>query len=183
MRARAADRAGVWSQATYDLVRNGEKFQTSLVLVPQAAPKTIRHFLTLVGLLYLFIGTFILLRRWTAPKCLHFYVFCLTSFVLYTFSYTGKLNLFDWTIYWLDVVALLLQPALFLHFALTFPEPKGFVRERRWLIPFVYLPALLLGAGAALVVRARGRSAPGPVPPALTREESARAAALLGDRA
>lgn len=88
--ARAADRAGVWSQATYDLVRNGEKFQTSLVLVPQAAPKTIRHFLTLVGLLYLFIGTFILLRRWTAPKCLHFYVFCLTSFVLTRFPTRGN---------------------------------------------------------------------------------------------
>jgi cytochrome c-type biogenesis protein CcmH len=42
--------------------------------------------------------------------------------------------------------------------------------------------ALVLGAGAALLLRARWRSAPDPVPPALTREESARAAALLSDR-
>jgi cytochrome c-type biogenesis protein CcmH len=46
-----------------------------------------------------------------------------------------------------------------------------------WLGP----PALVLGAGAVLLVRGRGR---GPDPaPALTPEESARAAALLGDRA
>lgn len=64
----------------------------------------------------------------------------------YTFSYTGKLNLFDWTVYWLDVVALLLQPALFLHFCLSFPERQSFVRERRYLIPVVYLPAAVLGA-------------------------------------
>jgi hypothetical protein len=97
----------IWSQTSYTLVRNGEKFQTSLVLVPQKAAATVRYYLSLVGLIYLVIGTFILLRRWTAPKSLHFYVFCLASFILYTFSYTGKLNLFDWMVYWLEVPAFL----------------------------------------------------------------------------
>lgn len=46
-----------------------------------------------------------------------------------------------------------------------------------WLGP----PALVVGAGAVLLLRAR-RSDPGP-PSALTPEENARAAALLGDRA
>ena len=136
----------VWSQASYTLVRNGEKFQTSLVLVPQKAASTVRYYLSLVGLIYLVIGTFILFRRWTAPKSLHFYIFCLASFILYTFSYTGKLNLFDWTVYWLGVFALLLQPALFLHFCLSFPEQNTFLRGRRYVIPSLYFP------GAALAV-------------------------------
>jgi cytochrome c-type biogenesis protein CcmH len=46
-----------------------------------------------------------------------------------------------------------------------------------WLGP----PALVLGAGTVLLLRARRRD-PGP-PPALTPEENARAAALLSDRA
>jgi PAS domain S-box-containing protein len=136
----------VWSQANYLLVRNGEKFQTSLVLVPQKAAASVRYYLSLVGLIYLVVGTYILFRRWTAPKSLHFYVFCLASFILYTFSYTGKLNLFDWTVYWLQVVALLIQPALFLHFCLGFPEQNTLVRGRRYAIPSLYIP------GAALAV-------------------------------
>jgi len=144
-------RNGVWSQATYELLRQGVKFQTQLVLVPQNPEKHLGHYLELVGLLYLFIGTYILFRRWTAPRSLHFYIFCLASFVVYSFSYTGKLNLFDWTIYWLNVAALLLQPALFLHFCLTFPERVGFIRERRYVLPLLYVPAALLGAVQVLV--------------------------------
>ena len=37
-----------------------------------------------------------------------------------------------------------MQPALFLHFALTFPEPKEFLRRQRWVVPLVYVPGLLL---------------------------------------
>ncbi len=79
----------------------------------------------MTALLYLFIGLFIFVRRWNAPRAVHFYVFCLASFVLYSFHYTGKLNSFDWTVYWSNVVALLLQPALLVHFALVFPERRA----------------------------------------------------------
>ena len=144
-------RLGVWSLAAYSLSRNGEPFETSLVLDAQANAGSVRHYLALVGLLYLLIGTFILFRRWTARKSGHFYVFCLASFVLYTFAYTGKLNLFDWTIYWLNVAAWVLQPALFLHYCLTFPEPLPPLRERRYLTPLIYLPGVALGAFHALV--------------------------------
>ena len=144
-------RSGVWSQVTYDLVRHGKKFQATLVIAPQSNSTSVRHYLELVGLLYLLIGMFILVRRWSAPKSVHFYLFCLTSFVLYTFSYTGKLNLFDWTIYWLNVLALILQPALFLHFCLSFPERPLFLRQRSYAFPLLYLPGGLLLAVHALV--------------------------------
>ncbi len=143
--------AEVWSQVNYTLERDGEKFQTTLILVPQKAAATVRYYLSLVGLIYLVVGTFILFRRWTAPKSLHFYIFCLASFILYTFSYTGKLNLFDWTVYWLQVLALILQPALFLHFCLGFPEQNTLLRGRRYVIPSIYAPGALLAAVHALV--------------------------------
>ncbi len=142
---------GVWSLAAYSLTRNGEPFETSLVLGTQSNSGSFRNYLALVGLLYLLIGTYILFRRWTARKSRHFYVFCLASFVLYTFAYTGKLNLFDWTIYWLNVLAWVLQPALFLHFCLTFPERSTLLRDRRYVAPLLYAPGALLGVVHALV--------------------------------
>ncbi|HKS94982.1 MAG TPA: ATP-binding protein [Terriglobia bacterium] len=137
--------AGVWSKAAYDLNRQGESFETAVLITPQSEPKPVRGYLELVGLLYLAIGAFILIRRWSAPRSLHFYVFCVASFVLYTFHYTGKLNAFDWTVYWLNVVAWIAQPALFLHFCLSYPERTKWLGERRAVVPMLYL------AGAALL--------------------------------
>ena len=52
----------------------------------------------------------------------------------------------DWTVFWTNVVAESLQPALFLHFALSFPEERFKNIRRRWLLPLVYAPgAGLLG--------------------------------------
>ena len=39
------------------------------------------------------------------PKATHFYVFCMVSFVLYAFKYTGKLDFLDQIVYWGNVVA------------------------------------------------------------------------------
>ena len=76
-----------------------------------------------------------LFRRWTAPRATHFYLFCLVSFALYALKYTGKLDGLDWTVFWTNVVAEALQPALFLHFALSFPEERLKNIRRRWLLP------------------------------------------------
>src|SRR2546429_3226243 len=37
------------------------------------------------------------------------------------FHFSGKLDTFDWEVYWSEIVARLLAPALLLHFALVFP--------------------------------------------------------------
>ena len=118
-------RLGAWSEVKYRLVRAGKEIETSLVTIPAEKPSSIENYLRVVGLLYLFIGLFIFARRWNAPRAVHFYLFCLVSFVLYAFHYSGKLNSFDWSIYWANVVAWLLQPALLLHFALVFPERRA----------------------------------------------------------
>lgn len=115
-------RAGIWSEVRYRLTRGGQPFETPLVTVPTEKPSSIENYLRVVGLLYLFIGLFIFARRWNASRALHFYIFCLVSFILYSFHYSGKPGAFDQEVYWSNVVALLLQPALLLHFALVFPE-------------------------------------------------------------
>jgi two-component system, NtrC family, sensor kinase len=135
-------RVGVWTKVTYSLIRRSVPVDTDVVLVP--ADRSLNTWLRLIALIYLGIGLYVLLRRWTAPGSLHFYVFCLASFISYAFKYTGKFNSFDWTIYWGNVGAGLLQPALFLHFVLTFPERRSFVRKHRWVIPAIYAPAALL---------------------------------------
>jgi two-component system NtrC family sensor kinase len=135
---------GVWSKAAYSLVRQSVTLDSNVILVP--ADRSLNSSLRLIALIYLGIGIYVLLRRWTAPSSTHFYIFCLVSFIAYSFKYTGKLNDFDWAIYWCNIVAWVLQPALFLHFVLTFPEKRQFVRQRPWLLALPYLPgAILLG--------------------------------------
>jgi PAS domain S-box-containing protein len=136
---------GVWSKASYSLLRQSVPLDSSVILVP--AERSLNQWLRLIALIYLGIGLYVLLRRWTAPGSTHFYIFCLVSFVAYSFKYTGKLNDFDWIIYWGNIVAGVLQPALFLHFVLTFPEKHQTVRKHPWLLALVYAPgAWLLAA-------------------------------------
>jgi two-component system NtrC family sensor kinase len=135
-------RAGIWSKAKYQLLRGSVPLETDVVLAP--ADRSLNAGLRLIALIYLGIGLYVLLRRWTAPKSFHFYVFCLVSFVFYSFHYLGNWSFFDTAIYWGNVIAWLLQPALFLHFALTFPENKDIVRHHPSVQALLYLPALLL---------------------------------------
>ncbi len=116
--------AGIWSQVHYDLLRGNTPFQATVVTAPFRQPNVIWNCFSVLALLYLFIGLFIFAKRWTAPRAVHFYVFCLVSFIFYAFHYSGKLNSFDSTIYWSNVVALLLQAALLVHFALVFPHRR-----------------------------------------------------------
>jgi len=141
-------RTGVWSKASYSLIRQSVSLDSQVILVPfDQSPHDPRFWLRPIALIYLGIGLYVLLRRWTAAGSTHFYIFCLVSFIAYSFKYTGKLDPFDWEIYWSNVVAWVLQPALFLHFVLTFPEKREFVCRRPWLLAVAYAP------GAVLLVR------------------------------
>src|SRR5713101_5881589 len=146
-------RAGLWSQLRYKVERAGDSFETPVVIAPAEKPVTAENYLRVVGLIYLFIGIFIFVRRWNAPRAVHFYVFCLVSFVLYTFHYSGKLDTFDYEVYWAGIAARLLAPALLLHFALVFPERTEGASRSLSKLSFVYLPPaaiLLLHVSTAL---------------------------------
>ncbi len=147
-------RSGIWGHATYSILRPGAhasnlnntaKLDIQVILVPTDV--SINQGLRFIALVYLSIGLYVLFRRWTAPKSTHFYVFCLVSFVLYSFKYTTELDTFDWIIYWGNIAAGALQPALFLHFAVNFSDdykqPASRLR-RRILCAALYLPGIFL---------------------------------------
>jgi two-component system, NtrC family, sensor kinase len=137
-------RTGTYRTATYTLHRNQVRLDIPVILEP--ADRSANFGARLIAMIYLGIGLYVLFRRWTAPKATHFYVFCLASFVLYAFRYSTKLNDFDWIIFWCNTVAWALQPALFLHFAATFPDSASPIRRKRWLVAMLYVPGALLVA-------------------------------------
>jgi signal transduction histidine kinase len=131
-------RTKVYGSASYVIVRSGIRIDIPVIL--DQADNSIHAGLRLIALIYLSIGLYVLFRRWTAPHSTHFYIFCLTSFVMYAFIYTGRFDALDQTVYWGWIVAGALQPALFLHFALSFSEKQ----RRRLLLALTYLPALVI---------------------------------------
>ena len=147
---------GSFSKATYSIVRPLQRctltpaqqsFHIQVIL--DETDRSINYGLRLIALVYLFIGLYVLFRRWTAPKSTHFYVFCLVSFVLYAFRYTGRLDALDQLIYWSTIVAGALQPALFLHFAFSFSDTPATLdhRLRRIVMAsLAYLPGVALVA-------------------------------------
>ena len=142
---RALHLAGIWGQVSYELVRNGEVFQAKLVLEPLGIEQPlIYYFEWSLAVTYLIIGIIVLAKRTSRPMVRHFYLLCLSSFVLYAFSYTGSLTKFDRFIYWGDVWATLLTPAIFLHFCLVFPRAKLVSNARRQAAKWSYIPALTL---------------------------------------
>jgi two-component system NtrC family sensor kinase len=137
-------RAGLWTQVRYKLARDGEEFETPLVTAPAEKPTSIENYARVLGLIYLFIGLFIFARRWNAPRAVHFYIFCLVSFIFFSFHYSGKLDTFDYEVYWVKILAQVLMPALLLHFALVFPERAEATSRSLSKLCFVYLPPLAI---------------------------------------
>jgi PAS domain S-box-containing protein len=137
-------RTEVYGKAAYAITRDGVPLD--IVIIPEPVDRSLFQAERIIGLVYLAIGIYVLFRRWTAPRATHFYLFCLVSFALYSLKYTSKLDWLDWSVFWCNVLAEALQPALFLHFALSFPEERLKNIRRVWLLPLVYAPgAGLLG--------------------------------------
>ncbi|MFZ1938892.1 MAG: ATP-binding protein [Terracidiphilus sp.] len=140
---RALGNTGSYIQVFYSVTRDGTPLDTPVKVIPVPADRSLQLGLRVIGLIYLIIGFYVLFRRWGAPRATHFYLFCLVSFALYALQYTSALDALDWTVFWTNVAAEALQPALFLHFALSFPEERLKSQRRRWLTPAIYAP----GAG------------------------------------
>jgi two-component system, NtrC family, sensor kinase len=137
------------TRLTYMLLREEERRSFQVAVKPLSKGNvTLFYYLSLFGFFSLVVGTIVMLRRPPDRAALHFYAICLLFFLMYSTSYTGKLNLADWTLLWSDTLAILFLPVVFLHFCLSFPE-RRLSHSRGWLIPAAYMPALAL-AGAAV---------------------------------
>jgi two-component system, NtrC family, sensor kinase len=135
---------GSWNKANYLLSRRGIEVPVT-VWVGEVLPDQVVLWQYAVGCVYLFIGLFVYFRRGSAHKAQHFYILCLASFVFFCSHYTGQLNGFDKAIYYANVAAGLLAGAVFLHFAVTFPERlRWFSNNAR--VAVLYVPGALLFA-------------------------------------
>jgi signal transduction histidine kinase len=137
-------RVGAWNKAEYTASRQGVEFKAAVYVREEPLDPAVSY-QYMVGAAYLLIGLFVYYRRGSAHMARHFYVLCLVSFILCCFHYTGKLNGFDKVIYFCNVAAGLLAPTVFLHFCLTFPEPRRWFRSRIW-VAILYLPPALFFA-------------------------------------
>ena len=150
--------------ARYTILRLGAREVVDLRIAP--IPNGARPFyflLASIGIFTLLVGGAVRLRRPRDPATLHFFWLSVAFFGLFTFSFSGRLDRLDWIFYWGDALSILLLPALFLHFALVFPE-----RSQRWtatgagqvLVPLIYVPALALGVARAIALARSGANAP-----------------------
>src|SRR5262245_48499579 len=136
------------ARLSYTVLRAEERRALVLEVKPLTQGNvSLFYYLSLVGFFSLVVGTIVMLRRPPDRAALHFYAICLLFFLMYSTSYTGKLNLADWTLLWTDTLSILFLPVVFLHFCLAFPERRS--TARAWVIPAAYMPALAL-AGAAV---------------------------------
>jgi two-component system NtrC family sensor kinase len=150
--------------ARYTVLRLGAREVVDLQIAP--IPNGARPFyflLASIGIFTLLVGGAVRLRRPRDPATLHFFWLSVAFFGLFTFSFSGRLDRLDWIFYWGDAVSILLLPALFLHFAVVFPQ-----RTQRWaargagrvLVPLIYAPALALGAARVIALARSGGNAP-----------------------
>src|SRR5581483_1920238 len=135
-------RNGTYTKAQYSVIRDQVQLDSPTIVIPEPADRSVQRAQRPIGLVYLAIGIYVLFRRWTAPRATHFYLFCLASFALNALKYTGEWNWIDKTVFWTNIVAESVQPALFLHFALSFPEERLKNIGRRLLMPLVYAPGI-----------------------------------------
>ena len=137
------------SRVRYLVLRAEEKRDLALLVKPlPQGHVNLFYSLSLVGFFSLAVGTIVMLRRPVDRHSLHFYAICVLFFLVYSTSFTGRLDLMDWTFFWTDHLGVLLLPVVFLHFCLSFPE-RRFPRARAVLVPLAYMPAFAL-AGAAV---------------------------------
>jgi PAS domain S-box-containing protein len=147
------------TRLAYTLLRLGER-QALEVSLAEAVRSTSMYFvLAAVGLFTLLVGASVRLRRPRDQATLHFFWLCVAFFGAFTFSFAGPFDRLDWIFYWGDAVSMALLPPLLLHFTLVFPERPQWRADTtpRSLLPLMYAPALILGAGRIVAIT-RGAS-------------------------
>lgn len=105
--------------------------------------------LAFVGLIYLFIGFFVLFKQGgNSPFVLHFATVCLTAAAFQLLKPIGTFEDFDLAVAFLDDAAFTVFAPVFLHFCLLYPI-RTKLSAKRWKPVLLYVPALLLVGATA----------------------------------
>ena len=102
-------------------------------------------FLTLVGLVWLSVGVFVLFKQGgNAPFVLHFATVCLAAFVFQVYKPLGIGKDFDLAVSLLDDAAFAFFIPLFLHFCLRYPVRSEVFDAKPWKTIALYFPAAVI---------------------------------------
>jgi two-component system, NtrC family, sensor kinase len=101
-------------------------------------------YLAFIGLVYLAIGLFGLLKQHRAALTYHFFAWSLVSFTVYFYSATREFTRFDGLVSLLDGAAQAFMAPLFLHFCINFVSNRGLRLKSRPIAVALYLPAVVL---------------------------------------
>jgi PAS domain S-box-containing protein len=101
-------------------------------------------YLAFIGLVYLAIGLFVLLKQHQAALTYHFFAWSLVSFSVYFFSSTREFTRFDGLVSFLDMASYALAAPLFVHLCAKFVSSRGLRPKTRAIIGGLYLPAVVL---------------------------------------
>jgi hypothetical protein len=108
-------------------------------------------YLNAVGLVYLFVGLFVLFKQGgRAPYVLHFAALCVAAFVFHFYKPVGFYEDLDQSIAFLDDAAQILFAPLLLHLCAIYPVRRQLSERGRWAAPLLYAPAVVLVALSAL---------------------------------
>jgi len=116
------------------------------------------HYLVvaLIGIGYLFIGLYTLIRDQRRAARL-FYLWCLTSSLVYVATAQAPFDTAAKIIYVFDTMARVLLAPLTLHLFLIFPRPLKSLENRLGWIPFLYVPAAFIALLEADLIFAQGQ--------------------------
>ncbi|MBI4469080.1 MAG: PAS domain S-box protein [Acidobacteria bacterium] len=144
------EKVGVGNPISYLVERRnayGDATRAAADLI-ELQPKSQRFWLgmymALIGVVYLLIGLYLLLRQGRAQHTRHFYLICLTAFIVHAYSFTQRLDSLDWAVFYADNLALIFLAPLFVHFCAVFPERRAVVEKRPWISALIYVPAVAM---------------------------------------
>ncbi len=112
-------------------------------------------YFALIGLIYLCIGVYFLLRQGRAPYVTRYFVICLFAFIVHFYSATAEMRTqFDKGVDLADVIAIAFLGPLLIHFASIYPLRQQLAqrsqRLSRALAGCLYAPAAILVIGEIL---------------------------------
>jgi two-component system, NtrC family, sensor kinase len=145
------DAAGVGGRLTYFFEKSSYSFSenryfadlTNIDTFPRWTPAIV--FLTLVGLMWLGVGLFVLFKQGSrSPFVLHFATVCLAAFMFHAYAplYIGQD--FDLAVQLLDTFAFAFFVSLFLHFCLRYPVHSNVLDREHWKTYSLYAPAAVI---------------------------------------
>jgi len=102
-------------------------------------------FLSFVGLVWLGVGLFVLLKQGsTSPFVLHFAFICLAAFTFHCYKSIGTGQDFDLAVSLIDNIAFGLFVPLFLHFCIRYPVRNLVFDQAKWKTIALYIPTAIL---------------------------------------